>query len=69
MSHISIIYAQWLVWHSDSAQLLVMLAQVCVSCPVRADWVFGRAGLKDTGVSVQCCSTGQYEKIDEPFEH
>ena len=51
-----------------------LLAQACVSWPIRADWVFGRRGLQETGAKTdrggtQSCSTGQCEKTDALFEH
>ena len=56
MSHNWLIYAWKLVWYgrTDLLQLhlllLPVLAQTCASWPTRGDWVFGRWGLKETGV-------------------
>ena len=56
------------IWFSTAPLLLsVVLAQACVSWPIRADCVFVRRGLKKTGAKtgqgeIQCCSNGQNEK-------
>ena len=39
---------------SAALQLLAVLAQVCVSWPIRGDWVYVRGGLMETGAKTEC---------------
>ena len=53
MSRIFIDYTEWLVKRTgtglaDLLLLLALLAEACGNWPIRADWVSGREGLKET---------------------
>lgn len=53
MSHICTIYYVYVEGRSEANWRLedngVALAQACVREPIRAGWVFGMGGLKETG--------------------